>query len=195
MRKKGSLNLSVNAIVVLILAITMLGLGLGFMKGMFGKVSGKIDAAIDSADLKNPPSLDDPLTISTKTITINRGGSGDVQVAYLNTNVSSEDVLLEVVCTGTDFDSADGTVQYGGKSVDAAGTIVWTHRKVHVNEVTGWNVFINVPKNLAAGTSRCTAMVSDVTVASLPLTTESNIVWASAEYSFIKYEDFFVKVP
>ena len=39
MSKKGSLNLSINAIVVLILAITMLGLGLGFMKTMFGKVS------------------------------------------------------------------------------------------------------------------------------------------------------------
>ena len=33
--KKGSLELSINAIVILIMAITMLGLGLGFMKGLF----------------------------------------------------------------------------------------------------------------------------------------------------------------
>ena len=46
MRKKGSLNLSVNAIVILILAITMLGLGLGFVKGMFGKVSGQLEEKI-----------------------------------------------------------------------------------------------------------------------------------------------------
>ena len=34
--KKADLNLSINAIVVLILAITMLGLGLGFMRNIFG---------------------------------------------------------------------------------------------------------------------------------------------------------------
>lgn len=37
--KKGDLNLSINAIVVLILAITMLGLGLGFMRNMFSKTT------------------------------------------------------------------------------------------------------------------------------------------------------------
>ena len=36
MKKKGSLTLSINAIVVLILAITMLGLGLSFMRNIFG---------------------------------------------------------------------------------------------------------------------------------------------------------------
>lgn len=34
MNKKADLNLSINAIVVLILAITMLGLGLGFMRNV-----------------------------------------------------------------------------------------------------------------------------------------------------------------
>ena len=37
--KKGSLNLSINAIVVLILAITMLGLGLAFMRNIFGSAT------------------------------------------------------------------------------------------------------------------------------------------------------------
>ena len=50
MKKKGSLTLSINAIVVLILAITMLGLGLSFMRNIFGgateeftKVSGTVE--------------------------------------------------------------------------------------------------------------------------------------------------------
>ena len=34
--RKAALQLSINAIVVLILAITILGLGLGFIKGQFG---------------------------------------------------------------------------------------------------------------------------------------------------------------
>ena len=37
--KKGSLNLSINAIVILILAITMLGLGLAFMRNIFGSAT------------------------------------------------------------------------------------------------------------------------------------------------------------
>ena len=40
--KKGSLSLSINAIVVLILAITMLGLGLAFIRGLFGGAVGKL---------------------------------------------------------------------------------------------------------------------------------------------------------
>lgn len=50
MKKRGSLNLSINAIVILILAITMLGLGLTFMREIFGgateeftKVSGTVE--------------------------------------------------------------------------------------------------------------------------------------------------------
>ena len=41
--RKGSLNLSINAIVVLILAITLLGLGLGFVKSMFGSATDKFE--------------------------------------------------------------------------------------------------------------------------------------------------------
>jgi hypothetical protein len=37
--KKGDLSLSINAIVILILAITMLGLGLAFMRNIFGKAT------------------------------------------------------------------------------------------------------------------------------------------------------------
>src|SRR3989338_9638024 len=39
MHKKAALELSINAIVVLILAITILGLGIGFIKGQFGGLS------------------------------------------------------------------------------------------------------------------------------------------------------------
>ena len=41
-QKRGSLQLSINAIVILILAITLLGLGLGFIKGIFKGTLGKL---------------------------------------------------------------------------------------------------------------------------------------------------------
>ncbi len=51
MNKKAALQLSINAIVVLILAITILGLGLGFIKSQFGalqKQFGEVSAEIKS---------------------------------------------------------------------------------------------------------------------------------------------------
>lgn len=56
MFKKGSLNLSINAIVVLIMAITLLGLGLGFMKSMFSSTTSQFEEI--NADLKNTLIMD-----------------------------------------------------------------------------------------------------------------------------------------
>lgn len=47
MKKKGALELSINAIVILILAITMLGLGLGFMRKTFGGVTAQFGEVSD----------------------------------------------------------------------------------------------------------------------------------------------------
>ena len=49
--KRGSLELSVNAIVVIILAITLLGLGLAFMKNLFSSTTDQFKAI--NEDLKN----------------------------------------------------------------------------------------------------------------------------------------------
>jgi len=50
LKRKGSLNLSINAIVVLIMAITMLGLDLGFIKNMFGGTAGQLDNMVQGLD-------------------------------------------------------------------------------------------------------------------------------------------------
>ena len=39
-RKKGSLDMSINAIVIIVLAMTLLGLGLGFIRNQFTSISG-----------------------------------------------------------------------------------------------------------------------------------------------------------
>ena len=56
-RKKASLNLSINAIGILILAITMLGLGLTFMRGLFKQMEGKVSEAVSASELTNPPTI------------------------------------------------------------------------------------------------------------------------------------------
>lgn len=64
MQKKGAIELSVTAIVVLILAVVMLGLGLGFVRGMFGKVSQSFEEQIGAEPEPVASSSDIPLTLS-----------------------------------------------------------------------------------------------------------------------------------
>jgi hypothetical protein len=68
MNKKGALELSINAIVILIIAITMLGLALGFTRGMFGKASGQFDEMISTEAEPPTPSSSEPLTFSKEKI-------------------------------------------------------------------------------------------------------------------------------
>ena len=59
MHKKASLELSINAIVILVLAITMLGLGLGFTKGMFGQLKSQL--VVPPPEI--PATSDDPIVL------------------------------------------------------------------------------------------------------------------------------------
>ncbi|MBI5393380.1 hypothetical protein HZA96_05915 [Candidatus Woesearchaeota archaeon] len=61
--KKGDLSLSVNAIVVFVLAFSMLGVGLFVVNLIKEKVSKGVETAGNLDDLKTPPTSDNPLII------------------------------------------------------------------------------------------------------------------------------------
>ena len=69
MDKKAALEISINAIVVLIIAITILGLGLGFIKYQFGAVTEQFTAV--SAEIKS--SLIEKIKESGELLVFNRG--------------------------------------------------------------------------------------------------------------------------
>ncbi len=83
--KKSALNLSINAIVILILAITMLGLGLTFMRGLFKQATTKVEAAVSAQELVNPPTVDSPLTVAPAEISVRSGKQDKSTAAFLNT--------------------------------------------------------------------------------------------------------------
>jgi hypothetical protein len=83
--KRGSLEISINAIVILVMAMVVLGLGLGFIRGLFTKGSDNLGIVLDNAALDNPASADKPITID-QTIKIRAGGSGNIRIGYYNTN-------------------------------------------------------------------------------------------------------------
>ena len=83
--KKADLSLSINAIVILILAITMLGLGLTFMRGLFKQATEKVESAVNVQQLTNPPTADNPLTVSPAALTVRSTKSDKLLAAFLNT--------------------------------------------------------------------------------------------------------------
>ena len=87
--KKADLSLSINAIVILILAITVMGLGLTFIRGLFKGATEKLGGALQATDLRNPPSLENPLTID-KRITISAGDKKPIEIGVYNTNTQDE---------------------------------------------------------------------------------------------------------
>ena len=70
--KKADLSLSVNAIVVLILAIVMLGLALGFVKSMFAKTTDKLAGEVEKESEPIPADGSRPLTLSRDVIILNK---------------------------------------------------------------------------------------------------------------------------
>lgn len=92
--KKADLSLSTNAIVILILAITILGLALTFVRGLFGKAGGLIESAGD-IQISNPPTRDNPMMISPSNLKVRQSEVGQIIIAYLNTKPSTVSCTLD----------------------------------------------------------------------------------------------------
>ena len=103
--KKADLSLSVNAIVVLILAIVMLGLALGFVKTMFGKSANKLDEIISTEKEPEQANEYDPIKLSKGTVILKTNENGALKISVYNANQNnlplSEVIDKETGATGT----------------------------------------------------------------------------------------------
>jgi hypothetical protein len=75
-KKQASLNVSVEAIVVLVLAITMLGLGLAFIKNMFGGTANqltKVSKSIEEQVINDLKSSDERIAFYQTEIQVKKG--------------------------------------------------------------------------------------------------------------------------
>jgi len=85
--KKASLEISIQAIVIVVLAMTLLGLGLGFIRGMFKNIGSTTE---DVTEQVRQRILDDLITGDKKIsfpktdITIDKGGSSVLTVGVRN---------------------------------------------------------------------------------------------------------------
>ncbi|MBR9693330.1 hypothetical protein GOV07_05400 [Candidatus Woesearchaeota archaeon] len=81
--KKASLEIGVNTIVILVIAMTLLGLGVVFVRNLFDKVGGTVDI-IEPGDISSPPTSDKPIKLVPSTISVKGGKDKSVEVLVYN---------------------------------------------------------------------------------------------------------------
>ena len=96
--KKASLELSIRAIVIIVMAMTILGLGLGFTKKIFGDIGGLSGSTFDRLSDQLQSDLvdsDQKLVFSQTKITIGRGKSLLLGWGIKNENAGALDYWVE----------------------------------------------------------------------------------------------------
>ncbi|MBU1200971.1 MAG: hypothetical protein KJ583_01500 [Nanoarchaeota archaeon] len=158
--KKGSLNLSIEAIVILVMAMAILGLGLGFIRGLITKGQGQFTTAIDNAELENPATADNPMTVD-RTVNVKTKGTGRMKIGFYNGG-ANELLNAQPILSGEC--KPDGTNSITFQSGP---------QKIGIGEGKGWEVLV---KDNASGSS-----VGSTTICTLKFNDGSNI-FASRQF-------------
>lgn len=83
MFRKGSLEVGVNTIVILVIAMVLLGLGVGFIKGMFNPIN-KLPGAIPIPDIGKEPGPANPIVLAQGEVSVKSGNIEQVKVGIYN---------------------------------------------------------------------------------------------------------------
>ena len=74
LNKRASLEIGVNTIVILVIAMVLLGLGVGFIKSLFNPIN-KLPGVIEIPKIGKEPSAAEPVVIGQSEITIKAGSN------------------------------------------------------------------------------------------------------------------------
>jgi hypothetical protein len=99
--KKGDLAISTNAIVVLIIAVIMLGLIIGFVTKGFGSVSDKFFGEVEKLPEPQTPSASRPITTSELTLA-QQGEEFGMKIAIFNAGADASNVKPIITCGDPD---------------------------------------------------------------------------------------------
>jgi hypothetical protein len=113
--KKGSLSLSMEAIVILILAVVMLGLALAFIRGQFQNLTRVASESVDMIDIKNEPTIDNKVTFTPSDVDMKAKTTRKVITAFYNPSPAEEWWKMELI---DDADPNDGSC--GGLTLASA---------------------------------------------------------------------------
>lgn len=132
--KKSSLQLSINAIVVLILAITLLGLGLAFIKDKFGGAVERlyeVDLELEAQIIEDLESSGEIVTLKQKEFEVESGSPTEFYMGIRNTESTAVTYYIQFMCDqgmSTGLCINDATDDASGKDefYDNSGDKQWT---------------------------------------------------------------------
>ena len=98
------MQLSINAIVILVMAMAVLGIGLGLIRGVLGSGKDKLLSSLENVDLSQEATAEEPLTdfqsLGSKGLKLAK--DNEVIVGYYNNNYcSGEDSNVFINCGST----------------------------------------------------------------------------------------------
>jgi len=155
--KRGALALSINAIVILIIAITMLGLALGFTRGMFGKAAGQFEELLGTEPEPPVPTGSDPVTLSKERII---GRAGEPRVIKVSIYNSETTVAGATFKPGIDCGTTAGWKELNVNSVPSTSITAGTKsakvnaRGIGLRKYETYSILFNLP-SVSATTVLC----------------------------------------
>jgi len=181
-KKRAALDLSLTTIVILIFAITVLGLGLVLIRGLFNKAEGEIDKAFNQGQLKVPPTANEPFTISKTRLTLNRGDKDELQVAIYNTGIKSHSFGMQTLgqCAETELNPVTEEPYF----LLTPSNLQVVERQVKQQEIGSWGLTIRVAKQTPTGDYACSIR---------GWTTDPDLGESDDEYKEY-FQDFFIEV-
>ncbi|MFW6449804.1 MAG: hypothetical protein ACOCZ6_02010 [Nanoarchaeota archaeon] len=159
--KVAGLNISVNAIVVFVLAFAMLGVGIAFINMIREELLGSVGDIVPTEELDNPATSQTPVTVSSD-IKVPANGDTRETIGFYNTETSeATDATVGISdCVGTGGlsnleEDADSENDNSVPGVDSPITTV------DPTDGTGFSVVINAPEGAETGTYICTMSIFD----------------------------------
>lgn len=181
MNKKATLALSITAIVTIVIAFVVLGLGLSLTRTIFKGAEEKLPEAFAVTKLEAEPTSANPITIA-QTVEIGRGSSKTMSIGYYNRGSGT--------AYGATFDIVS-CLDNQRTPVTNSPTLASTSVDVGPSSSAGYSIILN-EEELPEGTYICTMGVMCDTSA----TTGSCGTWAKDINGKLFYEtkQFFLKV-
>ena len=161
--KRASLEISIQAIVIVVLAMTLLGLGLGFIRGMFkniGSTTEDVTEQVRQKILDDLISGDKKISFPKTDITIDKGSSTVLSVGIKNKN--NAPLYYKMQFNPISYTSADGT-QVGQFNIETPRWFQLSENtfKLDPAESDVRNVRLNIPRTVPSGSYFLTFDVLD----------------------------------
>jgi hypothetical protein len=95
MNKKASMELGINTVVVLVIAMVIIAGGIAFIRGFFKLGEDKLGSAFNIGDFGNKPSSTDPLVLTDGNPVIKSSGTEKFRVGFYNRGSGTVEVEIE----------------------------------------------------------------------------------------------------